>query len=77
MGNVLRVGYGSANVILRGFPSLRECVITRIEELAFLCHLHKMILMSRKFTIFGEELLLLGRQFAEVNLVALSREHDE
>jgi len=73
MGDILRVGDGRSDGVLWRHARLGECIVARIEVLAFLLHLHQDTLMSGELPILGEELLFLGVQFTEIDLVALER----
>jgi len=76
MGNVFWIGNRSSDRILRGNTCFGESIIARIKVFPLLLHLHKNTLMRRQLAIPSKQLLLLGGQLAEVDLLTLSREHD-
>jgi len=74
--DVFGIGDRGADSVLRRHPCFRECIIARVEILSLLLHLHENTFVRRKLAILGKKLLLLRRQLADVDLLALSREHD-
>lgn len=75
--NVFRMGDSSADRGLRSHAGLGEGIVTRVKVFAILLYFGEHVLMGGELAVEAEELLLLLGQSANVNLLALSRQHCE
>lgn len=77
MWNVVWIGDCSTDGVLWCNSGFGECIITRIEIFPLPLHLGQDVLVCWKLAVQSKELLLLLRQFTDVDLVALERQHGE
>lgn len=78
--NVLRNWVAGADVgdaDVRSFAGLAQSIVTRVKVFALLELVLQHILLVGSFTVQGIQTLLIGAQFANVDIILLKRIHDE